>query len=860
MQIKLKVSIEDSDEDEVYPLSIKFDKKKVWKSNVYRFIFLFFVILLLIPSNFYTNNAGKTLSTRTGFYADQIYTKTISMNGVNEYDLNIRNWYTYLLENTGSTSSIDVYVSASRSTSVSFSLSNSVQTINIQSDAGDVQWYVELYIPGGVTIPKLSITYNGDTTQNVLLYDYKSGTSWTTPMIISDLTITVSGSYPNIYFQNSHTVTSLTVSGTYWICSFSTLKIASMTFKISVGSLNINQNSVYTQNSIVLKTPHGTHCVAGATVNTVDSGWPSTSTRNSGFTGTYVDTTSYCTSTLYVWSNSASSCPASGTTVSSGQGSFTITLDDGPVQFLIDGSTTTASLTYTPTYDQFAITSQILLTDNKNDFSSYPSDPRIYLYPTVSPGYARMWVHSSLRQYIEARPWLLEILSLSVLSPTYNRNTLIHIPGSSCPYLTANSEKQNTLISLKLTTSVYSDSTHIISQAANSTYYEYTYTSDGEYIQSSISAVTSNNFILMSVIVSWLISLFSVVIVILFLIRFKNVLEDQYYKYLQGNRNFSRVKKEIEGKISSYMRFSKEHNKVKKVKILSMGLFSSNVIEKEVFYDENENSISTNLRKKKKATVSFFKIPELYIDKIRRSRSNSFKLFIASIYESTAHFPKWKLVADKYFGTISTRLDLVNMKYLEYCTKEGLKPLDINNEINVLNEVNLTIELRSDTSTDAYINIRWKTSAEKQNDIDALKLSKESQSTSSNSIVNFLNSECVKSTFLSDYILANELVSRYNKYWGEQKIPELLKINIVGSTEMEDFGAKFNQRFLVPYIRGIVLVNISGLLYSTYTPGIVRIPQNLESQSLKIGVLTRIKNRTVYFLFSQEGMITNWIP
>ena len=380
MQIKFNVPDEDTDEDEVYPLSIKYDKNKVWKSNIYRFIFLFFVILILIPSNFYTNNSGSTLSTRTGFYADQIHSQTISMSGITEYNLKIKNCITYLLENTDSTSNIDVYVSASRQTSVSYSLSSSVQTISVQSDTSYVQWYVELHIPGGVTIPKLSITYDGDTTENVMLYDYKSGSSWKTPMIITTMAISITGSYPNIDFANAHTVSSLTVSGSYCICSFSTMKIASMTFSISVGSLNINQNSAYTQNSVSVKTPHGTHWVAGATVNTADSGWPTTATRNSGYTGTYVDISSYCQSTLYVWSNSAASCPASGTAVSAGQGSFTITLDDGPVQFLIDGSTTTASLTYTPTYDQFAITSQIMLTENKNDFSSYTSDPRIYMY------------------------------------------------------------------------------------------------------------------------------------------------------------------------------------------------------------------------------------------------------------------------------------------------------------------------------------------------------------------------------------------------------------------------------------------------------------------------------------------------
>ena len=325
-----------------------------------------------------------------------------------------KNWIVYLLENTGSSSNINVYISTSRSTSVSYSLASSVQTISVQSDSGAVQWYVELYIPGGVTIPKLSFTYDGDANQNVLLYDYKGSSTWIKPMIITTMVFAIANSYPTVYFQNAHTVSTLTVSGSYWIWSFSTLKIASMTFTVTVGSLNINQNSAYTTNSVTVKTPHGTHCIAGATINTVDSGWPTTSTRNTGFTGTYVNASSYCTSTLYVWSNSASSCPASGTAVSSGQGSFTITLDDGPVQFLIDGSTTTTSLTYTPTYDQFAITSQILLTDNKKDFSSYTSDARIYLYLTVSPNYSRMWVHSSLKQFIQARPWLLSFLSLGV--------------------------------------------------------------------------------------------------------------------------------------------------------------------------------------------------------------------------------------------------------------------------------------------------------------------------------------------------------------------------------------------------------------------------------------------------------------
>ena len=479
------------------------------------------------------------------------------------------------------------------------------------------------------------------------------------------------------------------------------------------------------------------------------------------------------------------------------------------------------------------------------------------MYPTVSPGYARMWVHSSLKQYIEARPWIIEILSLSILSPTYYRDTLIHIPGSSCPYLTANSVKQNTYISEKLSSSVYTDSKHLISQAANSTYYSFTLTPKGDYVQSEIPQLTGNLFILMSVIVSSVISVFSIFVVIILLIRFRTRLEAQYFKYLEGKRNLSRSKKEIEGKISNSKKLSIEQNSYRKVKFLKMGLFTSNIVEKDATYDNDEETISKKLRKSKKSSVSFFKIPELYVDKMRRSKTNSFKMFIESIFESFTHFPEWKLSADKYFSTVSTRLDLIKIKYIEYCTKEGVKPKEIEKEDKILNEFNLEIELRSDGTTDAYSNIRWKTETEKQNYLNEMKQIKTSQAENSNSIIGFLKSEWIKSTFRNDFILVRDLKLRYNQYWREQKIPELVKINIVGSTEMEDFGSKYNQNFLVPYLKGVIFIHLSGLLNTKFTPGMVRIPKDMNTKGKKVGLITRIQNKVFHILFSEEGVITN---
>lgn len=98
-------------------------------------------------------------------------------------------------------------------------------------------------------------------------------------------------------------------------------------------------------------------------------------------------------------------CPSSGTGATATQGDFTITLDDGPVQLLIDGSANGATSTYAPTQDTFSISSQILLSDNKDDFTSDSKDSRLYIYEVISPGYTKLWTHSSLKQYIQARPW-----------------------------------------------------------------------------------------------------------------------------------------------------------------------------------------------------------------------------------------------------------------------------------------------------------------------------------------------------------------------------------------------------------------------------------------------------------------------
>ena len=616
-----------------------------------------------------------------------------------------------------------------------------------------------------------------------------------------------------------------------------------------------------------MKTPKGTHWIAGATINTVDSNWPSTSTRNSGISGTYVDTSSYCQSILYVCSNSASSCPASGTAISAGQGSFTITIDDGPFQFLIDGSTTASSSTYNPTFDSFAITSQIKLSSYKTDFSSYPYDPRIYLYEIVSPGYKRMWVHSSLEQYIQARPWLISLLSMNILTPTYIRKQLIHIPSSTCPTNNGNNVKKNTLISKMLTSLVYTESVHLIGQAANDTYYKFEYTTNGDYIQNEISMFSGSSFILLSVIISWMISLFSVIVMFIFLWRIRRIFGEIYNKYLEENRKLSKFKKEQNIQNQENKKFIPTIQKSHKlVRVLKLGMFTSHIEEKVIEVDDkNEEEDINKIKVRKKPLISFFKAPELYLDYFQRSRSNSFRMFLKSVYESPSHFPEYKMTSESYYKDISTRIDLLKRKYIEFWTKEGYKPRQIEEETEILKEYNLEIDTRNDSSTNAYVNIRWKTIGEKLSSNQGVKLRENNIDQSEkkfNSILSFLDFEWIVTSFKSDFILVSDIVKRYDKFCKDRNISELVKHKLEESDEMIEFGAEFVPNFSLPFVRGIALSRLYGLKNSkdksnqTYLLDVVRIPRS-DKNNNKIEWLKSIKRRIFYFLFSKEGIITN---
>ena len=388
-----------------------------------------------------------------------------------------------------------------------------------------------------------------------------------------------------------------------------------------------------------------------------------------------------------------------------------------------------------------------------------------------------------------------------------------------------------------LSSLVYKESAHFIGQAANNTYYDFEYTEKGDYIQREIEFLSGNTFILLSFIISCWISLFSVVAMYIFIWRIHKVFVNMYHKYLESNRKFSKFKKEIEDQNDEtrvFITFSQ--NSIIVFKILRLGLFSSK-IEEKVFNndDKNENETSKMLRKKKQAFISFFKAPELYIDHIRRTYSNSFRIFLNQIYESQSHFPEYKLASNQYYMDISTRIDLLKNRFLEFWTKEGLLPIQIDEEVNLLKEFNLEIELKSDSLTDAYCNIRWKTISEKLSNNYSTSTTQTNSKIEEiiNPIESFLENEWIKSSFKSDFILVQDLTRYYNKFWRSNKVSDIMKLKIVGSNELKNFGAEFCPNFVVAFVKGISLKKISRLSNlesedsNKYLKDIVRIPKKV---------------------------------
>jgi hypothetical protein len=845
---------------EVYPLSIKYDTKRERSLFYIRGSFIIFVLFVfwIFVIDIWKKNIFSDYSIRLGFFADKITKFRIPVTEVDSYSVDTTNCIIYLLENKKSLDHTEVFISADRDTEIEFKRDKLTQNIFVEAEKSGINWYIELYFPPNLNIKSLDFKFFGDKIEDLILYDYKDNSTWDMPLVVDYWNITIKDAHPNIFFKNQHLVKKFDIFGTYCNWDFTDMKIEQMSYHTYTGVLAIVQNKAYEVNKVVMNSPTGAVWASGATVNMNATNWSSDNKSLEELRDLLWSNT-FWTTDGYICSYKSKHCGDPEYSSSKKMGLFEITLNDGPIQFTIRDSQYFESKSFYPKDDTFSISSQKLLLTNKEDFSSEPNDPRIYIYEVVGPGYSKTWVHSSSFSYIEARPWLLSMLSLSVLRPRYIRNSIVHIPGGTCPASNIGKIELDLRLENLIKEKSFTKSGHMITLKAEGSYYEIIHTVDDEYRYKEIPFLNHNKFILISLIVSGAIALYSVIVVSYGFIKVLSFFNSHYSKSLSELRRFAIAKKFNQSETNIDRR-------VQNNKVLQLNLFSAKPIL--LTNQEDTGYFMTNTEEVNDGDyLSFFQTIELYIDYWIRSKTNSFLEFLTNIYPTEKGFHE--IETSKNFKNSCICLEQLKEKYTEFCIKQGYQIREIEEETWLLQEFNLKIEARHGTSTEVYTHIRWKTLFEKFNEQDSLALNKNRhqivQKIQNNDsiIFDFLHSECKPSVLERDYILLEDLKRRYSDYCKKRHLDPLLCKNITSSIEIENFGAVFDSTFKIPFVKGISSKMIPWetgeylKIRDNYIPNIVRInvkgKRNIFNSLLAFIVSFRVSTSTI----GPNGIMTN---
>jgi hypothetical protein len=258
------------------------------------------------------------------------------------------------------------------------------------------------------------------------------------------------------------------------------------------------------------------------------------------------------------------------------------------------------------------------------------------------------------------------------------------------------------------------------------------------------------------------------------------------------------AKKEVEKLAFSDGTASLAENSDKVKRIVNMGILSSKV---EIVEEDDDEKESKKEEKMIKAfRLSFFKVPFLYFEHLRRKNMNSFRVFLEEVYESGKHFSKTKMENEEFFRSVSIEIASLNDIYLAYCTKNGYKPRLIDEETKILEEYRMEVINKIDKSTVAYTNIRWKKQAEKENN-EKRELNEDDLDDST--IKMFLEDECYPSKFSQDILIADDMKRRYEMWCNENNIANIKRVAIVGSEECKNFGAFLNDEISIQFVKGI---------------------------------------------------------
>ena len=63
----------------------------------------------------------------------------------------------------------------------------------------------------------MTLEFPDQASKNLIVYDYKDGSTWTSPLVVTNLVIAVDRANPNIFFRNEHEVANFRATGAFCI-------------------------------------------------------------------------------------------------------------------------------------------------------------------------------------------------------------------------------------------------------------------------------------------------------------------------------------------------------------------------------------------------------------------------------------------------------------------------------------------------------------------------------------------------------------------------------------------------------------------------------------------------------------------
>ena len=203
----------------------------------------------------------------------------------------------------------------------------------------------------------------------------------------------------------------------------------------------------------------------------------------------------------------------------------------------------------------------------------------------------------------------------------------------------------------------FTRSGHIVALKENGTYYEIVQNVDYEYEHIEIPFLNNNRFIIVSLIVTFAISIYSVIVVSY---AFSKMLK---YFTLDHNRKIAELRRYAVTKKFNETKSTVDKKEKEKL-ILKLGIFTTELVHDE----ENEETVKSVFNRKdnedQSASLSFFQTLELYINWWVRSRTNSFWMFLTNIYPTTDGFRD--IETSENFENSAVSLDYLKMKYTEF--------------------------------------------------------------------------------------------------------------------------------------------------------------------------------------------------